>query len=131
MKDEKVRERGWARASVDRYGLLKDFAKANRREMTEAEQVLWNAIRYKALGVSFRRQVIIGDYIADFACLAQKLIIEVDGGYHSTESQIQEDELRTQVLNRLGFRVIRFGNDEVMYDTEEVLNTIRKHIVIQ
>ncbi len=69
--------------------------------------------------------MIIGDYIADFACLAQKLIIEVDGGYHSTESQMQEDELRTQVLNRLGFRVIRFTNEEVMYDTETVLDKIR------
>lgn len=129
--DDNVRGRGWARASVDRYELLKDFAKANRREMTLAEQVLWQAIRYKALGVSFRRQMIIGDYIADFACLAQKLIIEVDGGYHSTESQMQDDELRTQVLQRLGFRVIRFTNEEVMYDIEEVLNTIRKHITIQ
>ena len=89
---------GYETAAPDRYGLLKDFAKHNRREMTEGETVLWNALRQELKGHRFRRQHPIGDYIVDFICLSEKLVIEVDGGYHETPEQQYEDQLRTEFL---------------------------------
>ncbi len=112
-------------AASDRYNLLKDFAKENRKNATLAEDILWENIRNKALGVEFRRQHIIADFIADFVCLDKMLIIEIDGGYHSERKQKEDDELRTERLNELGFRVIRFSNEEVQFNIEEVLKKIQ------
>lgn len=106
------------------YGLLKENARRNRQQMTLAETVLWNELRGNGLGVKFLRQHIIGDYIVDFVCKQTGLIIEVDGGYHSTPEQQQLDDLRTDFLHSQGFHVIRFTNDEVLYDTERVLEEI-------
>ena len=104
------------------YGLLKAYAKENRKNQTEAESILWNQIRGKALGATFLRQYIIGDYITDFACLEPKLVIEVDGGYHSEPRQI-DDAVRQEWLEEQGFKVIRFSNAEVECDID---NTIRR-----
>jgi len=112
-------------AASDRYNLLKDFAKENRKNATLAEDILWENIRNKTLGVEFRRQHIIADFIADFVCLDKMLIIEIDGGYHSERKQKEDDELRTERLNELGFRVIRFSNEEVQFNIEEVLKRIQ------
>ena len=112
-------------AASDRYNLLKDFAKENRKNATLAEDILWENIRNKALGAEFRRQHIIADFIADFVCLDKMLIIEIDGGYHSERKQKEDDELRTERLNELGFRVIRFSNEEVQFNIEEVLKKIQ------
>ena len=112
-------------AASDRYNLLKDFAKQNRKNATPAEDILWENIRNKVLGFEFRRQHIIADFIADFVCLDKMLVIEVDGGYHSEREQIEDDELRTERLNRLGFQVIRFTNEEILYDIESVLQEIQ------
>ena len=106
------------------YNILKENAKTNRLSMTEAEKALWNRIKDRVSGVCWRRQHIIGDYIVDFACLKSKLIIEVDGGYHSTPQQQAEDETRTAYLQRRGFQVIRFTNEEVFLNIENVLNEI-------
>ncbi len=106
------------------YGLLKENARKNRQQMTLAETVLWNELRGNGLGVKFLRQHIIGDYIVDFVCKQTGLIIEVDGGYHSTPEQQQLDDLRTDFLHSQGFHVIRFTNEEVLYDTERVLEEI-------
>ena len=70
------------------------------------------------------RQHIIGDYIVDFVCEDDGLIIEVDGGYHSEPSQIQSDELRTQFLQSMGFRVIRFSNEEILFNIDSVIEKI-------
>ena len=117
-------------AASDRYNLLKDFAKQNRKNATPAEDILWENIRNKVLGFEFRRQHIIADFIADFVCLDKMLVVEVDGGYHSEREQIEDDELRTERLNRLGFQVIRFTNEEVLFNIESVLqktqNTLRE-----
>ena len=113
-------------AASDRYALLKDFAKQNRKNATLAESRLWEQIRNKNLGVEFRRQHIIADFIADFVCLDRMLIIEIDGGYHSERKQIEDDEIRTERLNRLGFQVIRFTNEKVLFDIEYVLQEILK-----
>ena len=112
-------------AASDRYNLLKDFAKENRKNATLAEDILWENIRNKTLGVEFRRQHIIADFIADFVCLDKMLIIEIDGGYHSERKQKEDDGLRTERLNELGFRVIRFSNEEVQFNIEEVLKKIQ------
>ncbi|MBO5740597.1 MAG: endonuclease domain-containing protein [Bacteroidaceae bacterium] len=121
MKDYKT-------ASPDRYRLLKGFALENRKNQTLAEQVLWNHIRAEQLDVKVLRQHIIGDYIVDFLIPDVSLIIEVDGLYHAKCRQMQEDEQREETLNRMGYRVIRFTNEEVLYDTDNVLETIIKEI---
>ena len=116
-------------AASDRYGLLKDYARENRKKATLAENMLWENIRNKSLGVDFRRQHIIADYIVDFVCLDKMLIIEVDGGYHSVAAQREEDESRTERMTRLGFRIIRFTNEEVQNEMGNVLQKIRTYII--
>ena len=107
-------------ASPDRYPLLKEFARENRKKATLAEQILWEALRRNSLGVKFMRQHIIGDYIADFASREGGLVIEVDGGYHSERTQAKNNEIRTAVLERMGYFVMRFTNEEVINETDEV-----------
>ena len=112
-------------ASPDRYILLKDFALKNKQFPTEAEKLLWQYICAKQLTVKFNRQHIIGDYIVDFVCIEKKLVVEVDGGYHSEYEQIEKDEFRTERLNEMGFTVIRFSNEEVLGNTPSVINIIK------
>lgn len=112
----------------DRYGILKMNAQENKKFPTEAESLLWESLKGKSLGAKFRRQHCIGDYIVDFVCLGSLLIVEVDGEYHNTEEQKREDKIRTNALNKLGFRVIRFTNEEVMTDLEYVLEIIKNNI---
>ena len=96
--------------------------------MTPSEQALWNALR-KSLGSwRFRRQHPIGDYIADFICLSEKLVVEVDGEYHNTEEQRIDDKVRTHSLRQMGFRVIRFSNQEVDADIISVIRRIKEEL---
>ncbi len=123
-----VKEKGFHRNEMACpliYGILKENAKKNRLCMTEAEKVLWERLKDRENGVCFRRQHIIGDYIVDFVCLKKKLIIEVDGGYHFTPQQQEEDQARSNYLQRNGFRVLRFTNEEVMYSIDHVLQQIK------
>lgn len=101
-------------------------ARKLRRSATDAEQVLWRALREMGLPVKIRRQHPIGRYVADFAIPACKLVIELDGGQHATA--IAADAQRTQVLNEHGYRVIRFWNNEVMGNLKGVLQTIAAEI---
>ena len=117
-------------ASPDIYKVLKANAREHRKNPTLAEQVLWRHIRDKALGVRFLRQHIIGDFIADFVSLENRLIIEVDGAYHTEQQQIADDELRTAMLGEMGFRVIRVTNEEVLYNTIETIEYIKKKVLI-
>ena len=121
-------KRNYQTASPDRYGLLKYFAIENRKHATEAESLLWQYLKGGNLGVKFKRQHVIYDYIADFICLDKQLIIEVDGGYHFTEEQQQQDWYRTADLEKIGYKVIRFKNEEVMFETDKVIKEIKKHI---
>ena len=105
--------------------MLKEFAKKNKQFQTDAESLIWEHIRNSLLGVKFNRQYIIGDYIVDFVCLEKKLILEIDGGYHSEYEQIQKDEHRTERLKAMGFNVIRYTNEDLFADIESVLNGIR------
>ena len=112
-------------AASDRYSLLKDWARENRMNPTEAETILWEQIRNRNLKTKFFRQYIIADYIVDFVSLEAKLIIEVDGAYHSEYEQQQYDEGRTERLESIGFKVIRFTNNEVILQTGQVIDTIK------
>ena len=112
-------------ASPDRYLLLKNFAQINKQFPTDAEAMLWEHLRAKQLSVKFNRQHIIGDYIVDFVCIEKRLVIEVDGGYHSEYEQLGKDEFRTVQLNEMGFTVIRFRNEEVLGNILTVINKIK------
>jgi very-short-patch-repair endonuclease len=111
-------------SSPDRYKILKAFARENRKNMTEAESVLWQFIRDRRLGVQFLRQHIVGDYIVDFICRDTGLVIEVDGAYHSEPHQREGDERRTRELEAKGLRIVRFSNEDVICDIENVINKI-------
>ena len=102
-------------------------AKAMRRVMTDAELKLWNELRaHRLLGLSFRRQVPIAGYIVDFACSAKKLIVEVDGSQHGEDDNAGKDSARTARLQQDGWTVLRFWNDDVLRDIDNVC----QHIVI-
>jgi len=116
-------------AAPDRYDLLKTFAKYNRREMTQSETILWKALRHELRAYRFRRQHPIGDYIADFVCLSRRLIVEVDGGYHDTCEQQDDDQMRTDYLNQMGFEVMRFKNEEVDFDVKAVISMIKEKLI--
>lgn len=120
----------WATANPYSYGLLKQFALEMRNKPTEAEKVLWNVLSNKGIdNKKFRRQHIIGDYIADFICLNLNLIIEVDGSIHQLpENQISDAE-RTKWLLSEGYRIIRFTNDQVLFDLENVIKKIKANLV--
>ena len=110
------------------YDLLKEFARKNKNNLTPAEEMLWNQLRKNDMGVKFRRQHIIGDYIVDFVCLKKWLVIEVDGKYHDTTEQQESDDIRTEYLAGLGFSVIRFTNEEILNDMDAVLKVIEQYI---
>ena len=94
-------------------------ARALRHEMTDAERKLWTILREGGIdGFAFRRQVPIGPFIADFVCHNAKLIIEVDGGQHELDSA--REVARTEFLEREGYRVLRFWNNEVLSNLEGV-----------
>ena len=115
-------------ASPDRYELLRGFARENRKKQTPAELLLWEYLRQEQMGVDFRRQHIIYDYIVDFVCLDKALVVEVDGAYHAEREQAEDDEVRTAHLEQIGFRVIRFKNEEVLYNIDCVLDRIRNEL---
>ena len=101
----------------------KTRARRLRRELTDAEKKLWARLRSRQLcGAKFRRQHPIGSYIADFCCVERGLVVELDGGQHS--SQIQADQRRTAFIERQGYRVVRFWDNEILSDAEAVLERI-------
>lgn len=115
-------------ADASLYKVLQERALQHRNYPTQAEAVLWEYLKGNRLGAKFRRQHLIGQYIPDFVCLSKQLIIEVDGGYHFIGDQIISDEQRTAYLESFGYHVIRFTNEEVLADTQNVLQKIR-HIM--
>jgi len=122
-------EQYWATANPNMYGLLKEYAQKMRNKPTEAESLLWNALNGKNLdGYKFRRQHIIGEFITDFICLKHNLIVEVDGAIHQLPENKKSDAERTEWLEEQGYKVIRFTNDEVIGNLEEVLRSIRKEL---
>ena len=102
------------------------FARSMRREPTEAEARLWEELRGRRLdGIKFRRQVPFDPFIADFFCADAKLVIEVDGSQHGVSAS---DPRRTAFFARLGLRVLRFWNDEVLQEMNTVCDTIIAYV---
>ncbi|WP_292078450.1 endonuclease domain-containing protein [Mesorhizobium sp.] len=102
-------------------------ARKMRKQMTDAELKLWNEVRANRLmGLSFRRQMPIAGYIVDFACPDKKLIVEIDGSQHALAEVSASDAVRTAELEALGWTILRFWNDDVIRDIDNVC----QHIVI-
>jgi very-short-patch-repair endonuclease len=97
-------------------------ARELRRNSTPPEQLLWSALREKLPGYKWRRQMPVGPFFADFACFAEKLIVELDGGQHSKTAEY--DARRAAYLESQRYRVLRFWNDDVLSNTDGVLETI-------
>jgi very-short-patch-repair endonuclease len=102
------------------------IARRLRRDMTDAERALWGRLRLGRLGVKFRRQMPIGRFIADFASLGAKLVIEVDGGQHDAARRSEHE--RTVALEAAGFFVLRFWNNDVLGNIDGVLGEITRAI---
>ncbi|MGD0023731.1 MAG: endonuclease domain-containing protein [Xanthobacteraceae bacterium] len=108
---------------------LDRFRRASARRLrlsaTETEVLLWKRLRtIETAGTHFRRQVPIGPYIADFACMAARLVIELDGSQHNTDTRRAKDETRTRWLESEGYRVIRFWNNDLVHNMDGVLETV-------
>lgn len=116
-------------ADTMEYRLLKENAKANRNNMAEAESAFWSLAKGSGLGEKCRRQYIIGEYIVDFFFRKSMLIVELDGGYHFTEEQQKEDAIRQDWLEHMGYKVLRFTNEQILFDTDRTLAEIKKHLI--
>ena len=108
--------------------MSREQAKALRKDMTDAERRLWYLLRaHRFQGFKFKRQVPIGPFIVDFACLGLKVLIEVDGGQHAESDR---DARRTKWLESRGFHVLRFWNNEVLKNTDAVLEVILSAVAV-
>jgi very-short-patch-repair endonuclease len=106
-------------------GFRRRAAKRLRENSTGAEDRLWRRLRrFPISGTHFRRQVPIGPYVADFACMAARLIIEVDGSQHGRDDTRRRDDARTRWLEAEGYRVLRFWNNDLTTDMDGVLEAI-------
>lgn len=101
-----------------------EHARKDRKASTEAEERLWEVLRDKQTGYKFKRQHPIENFIVDFACLEKKLVIEADADYHNTEEQREYDVYRSMILNKTGFTVLRFTNNEVTANPQEIKRKI-------
>lgn len=100
-------------------------AQALRKNETKTEKILWERLRNNQLkGYKFRRQHPVGLFIVDFYCHRLKLILEIDGEYHNLPEQIKKDSERTQILESSGLQLIRFTNEEVHENLEDVIAKI-------
>lgn len=105
------------------------LARNLRKNMTPQERKLWSKIRNKQFhGLAFRRQYPMGEYIVDFICREIKLIIEIDGGQHNFNENIEYDTKRTQFLNSLGYEVIRFWDNDINNNIEGVMQYLEAKI---
>jgi very-short-patch-repair endonuclease len=92
--------------------------------MTDAERKLWSRLRGAQTGFYFRRQTPIGDYVVDFVCLKEKLVVEADGSQHYTDQGMEGDKRREEFLRSKGFRVVRFSNIDILRNEDGVVEKI-------
>lgn len=104
----------------------KELARTLRKRQTRAEIILWDELRGNKLGLKFRRQYPIDKFFLDFYCFDKKLGIEVDGGIHKI--QLAADKEREEIVKTLGIKIIRFTNDEVIENLQNVLNKIKTEL---
>lgn len=109
--------------------LTRNRPKTLRREMTRAEKVMWGILQdFNAQGASFRRETPIGAFIADFAWLSKRVVIEVDGDTHETADGIRRDQIKDSFLGGRGFKVLRFDNAQVIDSPDYVVGRIAEHL---
>ena len=100
-----------------------------RQRPTRAEMMLWQHLRGKRMrGFRFRRQQPIGRFIVDFYCRQAQLVVEIDGPSHYSNEAVEYDEQRTGFLEELGLSVLRFGNEQVIYEIDAVLNAVGENL---
>lgn len=105
------------------------LAKNLRKNATIQERRLWNLLKNRQFyNLKFKRQQPVGEYIVDFICKEAKIIIEVDGGQHNTNDNIRRDKERTDYLEGLGYKVIRFWNNEIYEDIDGILSKLKEEI---
>ena len=107
---------------------IRKFAREPRQPQTPADATLWRHLRNRNLEYKFRRQHPIESFIVDFYCAEAKLLIEVDGETHFQKTQIEYDQARTEHLERLGYKVIRFTNDDIRYNINIVISKIIEEV---
>ena len=119
----------WKTANPVKYETLKNYAKEVRHNPTQAEAILWHELKSKKLeGYKFRRHHITGNFIVDFICLKSNLVIEIDGLMHQLPTNKTSDEERTKWLENEGYNVVRFTNDEIISDLDNVLDYIYRKL---
>jgi leucyl-tRNA synthetase len=117
---------GYIKSNVEQWKYTIGNAKKNRKEPTEAENLIWQNVRDRKINnLKFRRQHPIAGFIPDFVCLEKSIIIEIDGGYHNEEEQIKFDKAREEWLKEYGFTMLRFTNEEVINNVSSVLQKIK------
>ena len=105
------------------------FARTLRRDQTPAERRFWTLLHaWREAGWHFRRQAPIGPYVVDFVCKKDKLVFEIDGDSHYAAAGVAHDVRRTACLERLGYRVVRFTNDDVLEASPELYDVLREII---
>ena len=114
----------WPKVPNEHWGRAQEM----RAESTHAEHVLWQILRARKLGVTFRRQHPIGPYIADFFCAELNLVIEVDGDVHDEAEQIAHDQAREEYLRTRSLRIVRFRNEQVLEQLDTVVQEIERII---
>ncbi len=108
---------------------LKERRRELRKRSTKTEEILWLKIRNNQLGCKFKRQHSIGGYIIDFYCSKRKLIIEIDGATHNSKEAREYDKIRDEYFGELGYKTIRFLNEEIQKDTNNVLSKIKNYLI--
>ncbi|MFS4469077.1 DUF559 domain-containing protein [Maribacter sp. 2210JD10-5] len=107
------------------YDLLKTNEQERKKHTTASKKMLWEKLNDEQLGIKFKRQHLIDEFIVDFVCISKKLIIEIDGEYPNEPSQKKADALRTAILTEFGYKVIRFKNEEVIGAIDTVVQKIK------
>jgi very-short-patch-repair endonuclease len=109
---------------------LRPIARSLRRNATNAERRLWQGLRREQVaGFRFRRQVILGGFVADFACFEARMVIEVDGATHATDDEVARDAARSAALAAQGYDILRVTNDDVFHNLDGVLETIHMQLI--
>jgi len=108
---------------------LRSYSRELRKNMTDAETLLWSKVRGKKLqGYQFYRQRIIGNYIVDFYCPKAKLVIELDGGQHYESQGVKKDQIRDEFIQSLGMRVLRFSDREIFKNVDGIIEKIYENL---
>lgn len=102
-----------------------EIARNLRKNRTKEEAILWKLLRNRQfMGLKFKRQFPIGNYVVDFVCEEKKLVLEIDGGQHNEPENIKEDKLRTDFIESKGYKVLRFWNNDINLNIQGVYETL-------